>query len=157
MKNALSRLLRKGCSSLGCAALSVAFPFAAARWKWLIYDKGSVIDRGPPKYDGFNGEAGGQLSAHFWSCHVCPISFPMKISHVCSSALCSQSCLIFPYVLARLPSLKWRKPVRYGTNGGLTKKELRRVPLRLWAKAAAEGDDEGPLCPELRWGHCSLD
>eukprot|EP00435_Cladocopium_sp_Y103_P010032 s1917_g2.t1 len=39
----------------------------------------------------------------------------------------------------------------YGTDRSeagqvwLSRKELRRVPLRLWAKAAAEGDDEGPL------------
>jgi len=31
------------------------------------------------------------------------------------------------------------------TSGKLSSKELRKVPLRLWAKAAAEGDDEGPL------------
>ena len=29
---------------------------------------------------------------------------------------------------------------------GLSRQELRQVPLRLWAKPAAEGDDEGPLC-----------
>jgi len=28
---------------------------------------------------------------------------------------------------------------------GLTEKDLRRVPLRIWCKPAAEGDDEGPL------------
>eukprot|EP00913_Durusdinium_trenchii_P028916 g27111.t1 len=33
----------------------------------------------------------------------------------------------------------------YGTENVLGRKELRKVPLRLWAKAAAEGDDEGPL------------
>ena len=39
--------------------------------------------------------------------------------------------------------------LRYGESGQLSRKELRRVPLRLWAKAAAEGDDEGPLRLDL--------
>lgn len=56
-------------------------------------------------------------------------------------------------ILRTLPGRKkkikdlFKRLTSYAANPkkGLTKKELRKVPLRLWAKPAAEGDDEGPL------------
>eukprot|EP00438_Fugacium_kawagutii_P025306 Skav201466 [mRNA] locus=scaffold663:53443:59592:+ [translate_table: standard] len=40
----------------------------------------------------------------------------------------------------------YKRIVAYGkTSGQLARSELRKVPLRLWAKPAAEGDEEGPF------------